>query len=57
VIYMSGYAEPLLATRTTLPANVTLLSKPVTEHQNLAAIRRSLDTAQTHPTPDPGHIR
>jgi len=44
VIYMSGYAEPLLAARTTLPAGVTLLNKPVTKQHILAAIRRTLDT-------------
>ena len=44
VIYMSGYAEPMLASRSTLPAGVNLLSKPITEHQILAAIRRELDT-------------
>ena len=43
VVYMSGYAEPLLAARTTLPAGVTLLSKPATEEHILAAIRRTLD--------------
>jgi PAS domain S-box-containing protein len=42
VVYMSGYAEPLLATRSTLPTGVVLLTKPVTEHQLLAAIRRTL---------------
>ena len=47
VIYMSGYAEPLLATRSTLPAGVTLLSKPVTEQQVIATIRRALD-AESH---------
>ena len=46
VIYMSGYAEPLLASRTALPPGVTLLSKPVTEQQILAAIRRTLDVPQ-----------
>jgi PAS domain S-box-containing protein len=49
VIYMSGYAEPLLATRTTLPPEAVLLSKPVTEEQILTAIRRTLDTRQPHP--------
>jgi PAS domain S-box-containing protein len=51
VIYVSGYAEPLLATRSTLPAGVTLLSKPVTEHQILAGIRRALDSRQSQPAP------
>jgi PAS domain S-box-containing protein len=43
VIYLSGYAEPLLAARTTLPAGAVLLSKPITEDQVLAGIRRMLD--------------
>jgi CheY-like chemotaxis protein len=55
VIYMSGYAEPLLAARTALPARVTVLSKPATEHQILAAIRHALDTSPPRPAPDPGH--
>jgi PAS domain S-box-containing protein len=46
VIYVSGYAEPLLASRSTLPAGVTLLSKPVTEQQIFAAIRRALDSVE-----------
>jgi two-component system cell cycle sensor histidine kinase/response regulator CckA len=49
VIYVSGYAEPLLASRSTLPAGVTLLSKPVTEHQILAGIRRALDSRLPRP--------
>jgi CheY-like chemotaxis protein len=48
VIYVSGYAEPLLASRGTLPADVTLLSKPVTQQQILAALHRALDTRQPH---------
>jgi two-component system, cell cycle sensor histidine kinase and response regulator CckA len=43
VIYMFGYAEPLLASRTVLPAGVILLSKPITQQHILAAVRRSLD--------------
>jgi len=53
VIYMSGYAEPLLAARTTLPAGVTLLSKPIVEQHILAAIRRALDAHNRHAT---GHV-
>jgi PAS domain S-box-containing protein len=49
VIYMSGYAEPLLASRSTLPEGVTLLSKPVTEQQIFAAIRRAIDTRRPQP--------
>jgi FixJ family two-component response regulator len=45
VVYMSGYAEPLLASRTALPPEVTLLSKPITEQHLLAAIRRTLDAS------------
>ena len=53
VIYMSGYAEPLLATRSTLPAGVTMLSKPATEYQLLATVRRALDSARRQqPAPD-----
>jgi FixJ family two-component response regulator len=47
---MSGYAEPLLATRGTLPAGITMLSKPATEQQILAAVRRALDTASLQVT-------
>jgi PAS domain S-box-containing protein len=53
VIYMSGYAEPLLATRSTLPEGVALLSKPATEHQILAALRRALDAAGSRRTVRP----
>jgi CheY-like chemotaxis protein len=42
VIYMSGYAETILAARSTLPENAVLLSKPVSAHQLLAAIPRAL---------------
>jgi CheY-like chemotaxis protein len=51
VIYLSGYAEPLLASRTTLPAGAVLLSKPITEDQVLASIRQMLDARQTRPAP------
>jgi PAS domain S-box-containing protein len=50
VIYMSGYAEPLLAARTTLPAGVTLLSKPIVEQHILAVIRHTLDSRSRHAT-------
>ena len=43
VIYISGYAEPILATQKTLPPGVTLLNKPVPEHLLLAAIGDILD--------------
>jgi PAS domain S-box-containing protein len=53
VIYMSGYAEPLLTARTTLPARVTVLSKPVTEHEMLTTIRRVLDGTTIQRTAPP----
>jgi PAS domain S-box-containing protein len=45
VIYMSGYTETVLAARSTLPPGVTLLTKPVTEHQLLIAVRRVLNAS------------
>jgi PAS domain S-box-containing protein len=51
VIYMSGYAESILATRTELPAEATLLHKPVSAHQLLSAIPRVLRR------PSLGHAR
>ena len=49
VVYVSGYAEPLLASRSSLPAGVTLLSKPVTEDEMLATLRRTLDARNPSP--------
>jgi CheY-like chemotaxis protein len=46
VIYMSGYAEPILAARSALPDDVVLLHKPVSARELLTAIGRAL-----HPTP------
>jgi CheY-like chemotaxis protein len=43
VIYLSGYAETVLADSKTLPANVTLLTKPVPERLLLTTIRSVLD--------------
>jgi PAS domain S-box-containing protein len=48
VIYLSGYAEAVLVSRSTLPAGATLLSKPVSQHQLLAVIRRALDARERH---------
>jgi PAS domain S-box-containing protein len=42
VIYMSGYAESILAVRGALPTGVVLLHKPVSAHQLLSAIPRVL---------------
>jgi two-component system cell cycle sensor histidine kinase/response regulator CckA len=43
VIYMSGYAQPVLASQGTLDPNVTLIEKPFTRAELLATIRRQLD--------------
>jgi CheY-like chemotaxis protein len=50
VIYMSGYAESVLTAHKTLPAGVTLLSKPVNETALLKAIRQVLDGTRPRPT-------
>jgi PAS domain S-box-containing protein len=44
VIYVSGYAEPILNMRNSLPAGITLLTKPVTAEQLLDNVRDVLDT-------------
>jgi signal transduction histidine kinase/ActR/RegA family two-component response regulator len=51
VIYVSGYAESILATRTELPAGATLLHKPVSAHQLLSAIPRVIRPVTAQPTP------
>jgi PAS domain S-box-containing protein len=51
VIYMSGYTETILAARSTLPAGVTLLNKPVTVHQVLSAVARSINSRRQPATP------
>jgi FixJ family two-component response regulator len=43
VIYLSGYADTVLTDSKTLPANVTLLTKPVPERLLLTTIRSVLD--------------
>jgi PAS domain S-box-containing protein len=47
VIYLSGYTETILATRSTIPIGATLLTKPVSAHQLLHTIARVLDHATT----------
>ena len=42
VVYMSGYAESILAARGTLPAGAVLLQKPVSAHHLLSVIAREL---------------
>ncbi|NJC82903.1 ATP-binding protein [Planosporangium mesophilum] len=43
VVYMSGYAEPLLTIQKTMPSEVSLLSKPIQADVLLNAINRALD--------------
>ncbi|WP_426512120.1 ATP-binding protein [Dactylosporangium sp. McL0621] len=43
VVYLSGYTETILATRSTIPAGATLLTKPVGAHQLLHTVARALD--------------
>ncbi|MEV0128519.1 ATP-binding protein [Dactylosporangium sp. NPDC050688] len=50
VVYLSGYTETILATRSTIPAGATLLTKPVSAHQLLHTVARVLDHA-TSPQP------
>jgi len=45
VLYVSGYARPVLASTGTLDAGVTLLEKPFSENALLEAVRRVLDAA------------
>jgi CheY-like chemotaxis protein len=43
VLYMSGYAQPVLASQGTLAEGVSLIEKPFTEEQLLAKTREVLD--------------
>jgi PAS domain S-box-containing protein len=51
VIFMSGYAETILAARSTLPAGAILLNKPVSAHQLLSSIPRVLRRESRAPVP------
>jgi CheY-like chemotaxis protein len=42
VVYMSGYAEPLLASRGTLDAGIVLVHKPFSEHDLMAHIAQAM---------------
>ena len=44
VLYVSGYAQPVLATTGTVEPGITLLQKPFTESALLDAVRRVLDS-------------
>jgi CheY-like chemotaxis protein len=43
VLYMSGYAQPVLASQGTLEPGVALLEKPFTAADLLSAVRKRLD--------------
>ena len=45
VLFMSGYAHPILASRGTLDPGVTLIEKPFGKIELLTAVRRQLDVA------------
>ncbi|MFI5908149.1 ATP-binding protein [Dactylosporangium sp. NPDC051541] len=47
VIYLSGYTETILATRSTIPAGAALLSKPVSAEQLLHTVARALRRAMS----------
>ncbi|GID29771.1 PAS domain-containing hybrid sensor histidine kinase/response regulator [Paractinoplanes brasiliensis] len=47
VLYMSGYAEPVLTENGTLPDGVTLVEKPFTSRELLDRVRAVLQTAGT----------
>ncbi len=50
VLYMSGYAQPVLASQGTLDHDITLLEKPFTKPQLLTAVRNSLNRTHTGTT-------
>jgi CheY-like chemotaxis protein len=49
VLYMSGYARPVLAEQGTLDRGVTLISKPFSEPELLNAARDVLEPADQPP--------
>ncbi|BBH67796.1 hypothetical protein ACTI_44810 [Actinoplanes sp. OR16] len=53
VLYMSGYAEPVLTENGTLPDGVTLVEKPFTSHELLDRVRAVLHPASTSSAPRP----
>jgi CheY-like chemotaxis protein len=46
VMYMSGYAQPILGDSENLPKGMVLLEKPFTEHVLLTKAREALSAAQ-----------
>jgi CheY-like chemotaxis protein len=53
VLYMSGYAEPILGDDGTLGEGVLLLEKPFTEHALIAKVIDALHAAPLGSTPEP----
>jgi PAS domain S-box-containing protein len=53
VLYMSGYAQPVLASQGTLDPGVALLNKPFTEAQLIEEVQEALSTA--YPETDGRH--
>ena len=49
VLFMSGYAQPILATQGTLDPGVTLLEKPFSEIGLLVKVREVLDASKGSP--------
>jgi CheY-like chemotaxis protein len=52
VLFMSGYAHPVLASQGTLNPGVTLIEKPFTEASLLAKVREVLDANRQPAVPD-----
>jgi signal transduction histidine kinase/CheY-like chemotaxis protein len=50
VLYMSGYAQPILDTHGAFAGQIDLLEKPFSEATLLTRVRRAIDSG-THPTP------
>ena len=53
VLYMSGYAQPVLATQGALDPDVDLLEKPFSEAALLTRVRDAIDYASTPDGPAP----
>jgi two-component system, cell cycle sensor histidine kinase and response regulator CckA len=57
VLYMSGYAQPVLDTQGALGPGVDLLEKPFSESDLLTRVRHAIDEADQPPETGPGHVR
>jgi CheY-like chemotaxis protein len=54
VLYMSGYAGPVLTENGTLPDGVTIVEKPFTSRELLDRVHTIVHTATSRPTATPG---